>query len=82
MRLDTLQLRAMPEYTPEEFRICERKQYLGIWHHQIEDDREIFVVQCKREILFGYGHMFAQGFILEPSGQKKEPEEHRLWDYT
>ncbi len=75
------QLRLLPEYSPEEFTACGKKQGLGIWHHKAPLHEDIFVVQCKRYILFGYGHMFAEGFVLDSSNNIREAEEDLLWDY-
>jgi hypothetical protein len=74
-------LRSLPEYSPEEFTACGKDQHLGLWHHKTQSDEDIFVVQCKRYIFLGYGHMFAEGFVLNSSNTIREAEEELMWDY-
>ena len=81
MLLPPAQLRSFPEYSDESFSACGTAQVLGIWHHKVSLDQDIFVVQCKRYIFFGYGHMFAQGFVLDSSDNLREAEEELMWDY-
>jgi len=81
MRLAPDQLRRLPEYSKQEFSPCGTKQLFAIWHHKTKLNEDIFVVQCKRYIFLGYGHMFAEGFVLDASDRVREAEEELMWDY-
>jgi hypothetical protein len=74
-------LRQLPLYTPEEFVACGKPQELGVWHDKTDKGEDIVVVQCKRQILWGYGHMFAEGFVLDATDKVRDAEEKLMWDY-
>lgn len=81
MELALDQLRSLPEYGSEEFTACGKRQDLSVWHHNTQSNEDIFVVQCKRNIFLGFGHMFAEGFVLDSNNHIREAEEHLMWDY-
>lgn len=74
-------LRHMPEFTAESFTACGKPQQATVFHHQTPTNEDLYVVQCKREILLGYGHMFAEGFVLDHSDQLRDAEDELMWDY-
>ena len=75
-------LRKLPLYTPEPFAACGKPQELGVWHDTTPDGEDLIVTQCKRTIFLGYGHMFAEGFVLNADGETRDAEENLMWDYT
>jgi hypothetical protein len=82
MALRPDELRRLPIYTPEPFSAGGRTQELGFYHDKTPRGEDIIVVQCKRQILLGYGHMFAEGFVLDTSDRMRDAEEELLWEYT
>ena len=74
-------LRRLPLYTPEPFVPLGKPQELGVWHDKTAKGDDIIVVQCKRAIFLAYGHMFAEGFVLDPANQVRDAEEKLMWDY-
>ena len=81
MALSPEALRGLPLYTPEPFTAGGKPQGLGFYHDKTPKGEDIVVVQCKRRIFLGYGHMYAEGFVLDASGRIREAEEELLWDY-
>lgn len=81
MRLRPAELRELPKYASEEFDAVGRTQLLSVYHDKTPQGEDLFVAQCKRRIFMGFGFMFAEGFVLDSSGQTREPEEELMWDY-
>jgi hypothetical protein len=81
MAMAPADLRKLPLYTSESFVPLGKPQELGVWHDKTVKDEDIIVVQCKREIFLGYGHMFAEGFVLDEKDQVRDAEEQLMWDY-
>ncbi len=81
MALRPEELRGLPIYTPERFSVGDKTQDLGFYHDTTPKGEDIIVVQCKWHILLGYGHMFAEGFVLDKSDKIRDAEEELLWDY-
>ncbi|HWQ92527.1 MAG TPA: hypothetical protein VN673_12715 [Clostridia bacterium] len=75
------ELRVLALYTHERFDAAGNAQELGIWHDKTPAGEDIVVVQCKRHILLGYGHMLAEGFVLDSVGRIRDAEEELMWDY-
>jgi hypothetical protein len=82
MKLRPADLRQLPLYTPEQFSACGETQELGVYHDKTAKGEDIIVTQCKRDIFLGYGHMFAEGFVLDPSDRIRDAEEELMWEYT
>ena len=81
MALPPDELRRLPLYTVEPFSAEGKVQELGFYHDKTRKGEDIIVVQCKRLIFLGYGHMHAEGFVLDASDKTREAEEDLLWDY-
>lgn len=81
MALRPEELRRLPICTPEPFSAGGKTQELGFYHDKTPKGEDIIVVQCKRHIFLGYGHMFAEGFVLDKSDKIRNAEEELLWDY-
>lgn len=82
MKLSPAELRQLAPYAAEEFSACGKAQLLSVYHDKAPNAGDLFVTQCKREILFGYGHMFAEGFVLDSSDKIRDAEKELMWDYT
>jgi hypothetical protein len=82
MKLSPAELRQLPPYAAEQFSACGKAQLLSVYHDRASSGGDLFVTQCKRKILFGYGHMFAEGFVLDSSDNISEAEKELMWDYT
>jgi hypothetical protein len=82
MKLSPAELRELPLYTPEQFSACGKIQELGVYHDKIANGEDIIVTRCKRDIFLGYGHMFAEGFVLDLSDRIRDAEEELMWEYT
>ncbi len=82
MKLRPAELRRLPLYTPEQFSACGKTQELGVYHDKTPKGEDIVVTQCKRDIFLGYGHMFAEGFVLDSSDRIRDAEEELMWEYT
>src|SRR4051812_9863677 len=81
MALAPEDLRRLPIHTPEPFDACGKTQELGFYHDKTDRGEDIIVVQCKRRIFLGYGHMHAEGFVLDSLDKIRDAEEELLWDY-
>ena len=75
------ELRKLPLYTSEPFTACGKLQEFSVWHDKTSKGEDLFVTQCKRTIFLGFGNMFAEGFVLNSSGQTRDAEEELMWDY-
>ena len=82
MRLPPADLRQLPPYATEKFSAFGKAQLLSVYHDKAHGAGDLFVTQCKREIFFGYGHMFAEGFVLDSSDRIRDAEKELMWDYT
>lgn len=82
MKLSPAQLRQLPLYNAEQFSACGKTQNLGVYHDKTGKGEDIVVTQCKRHIFLGYGHMFAEGFVLDSSDKIRDAEKELMWDYT
>jgi len=81
MSMKPAEVRQLPLYTPEHFNACGKEQVLGVYHDKTPKGEDIVVTQCKRHIFLGYGFMFAEGFVLDPSDRIRDAEEELMWDY-
>lgn len=81
MKTDPKELRELPLWTTEPFSACGKEQVFGVWHDKTPKGEDIFVTQCKRTIFLGFGHMFAEGFVLNSSDEVRDAEEELMWDY-
>jgi hypothetical protein len=81
MALSPGALRRLPLYTTEPFTAGGKAQGLGFYHDKTPRGEDIFVVQCRRRVFLCYGHMFAEGFVLDSSDKIREAQEELLWDY-
>ena len=82
LALSDSDLRALPEYSVVDKIVANVKLFVGLWHHPHPDGFEVFVAQAKRYILFGYGHMFVEGFILRPDGSRDMLPDQVFYDYA
>jgi hypothetical protein len=74
-------LRRLPLYSPEQFNASGKSQELGVYHDKTAKGEDIVIVQCKRDIFLGYGHMFAEGFVLDSADKIRDAEEDLMWEY-
>jgi hypothetical protein len=81
MKTSPAELRKLPLWTPEPFSACGKPQVFGVWHDTTAKGEDLFVTQCKRTIFLGYGHMFAEGFVLDTTEHTRDAEEELMWDY-
>lgn len=81
MMSNPTELRKLPLWTPEPFSACGKSQIFGVYHDTTSEGEDLFVTQCKRHVFLGYGHMFAEGFVLDSSDQTRDAEEELMWDY-
>jgi len=75
-------LLALPEYSEAERTVAGVQLSVGVFHHSHDDGFEVFVAQAKREILFGYGHMFVEGFILRSDGSRAALPDQVFYEYA
>lgn len=75
------ELRGLAAFISEPFTAGGKPQELGIWHDKTKAGDDIFVVQCKRHVFLGYGHMFAEGFVLDSADHVRDANEELMWEY-
>ncbi len=80
--LNPNELHELPSYEGEHFEIGGKQQELGVYRVATPSDETLIVVQCKNTHFLGFGCMFAEGFVVNSSGQLREAEEELMWDYT
>jgi hypothetical protein len=80
--LSDADLLALPEYSATDRTVSGVQVSVGVYHQSHRDGFEVVAAQAKREILFGYGHMFVEGFILHPDGSRDALPERVLWEYA
>src|ERR1051325_9164033 len=80
--LSDADLLALPDYSAAERTVAGVQLSVCVYHQSHEDGFEVFVAQAKRDILFGYGHMFVEGFILRPDGSRDALPDRVFYEYA
>ncbi len=80
-KIDADSLRSFPEYSDSEFDALGKTQLLATWKHPLAENEDIFVIKCKRYIILGFGHMFAEGFVLDADDNIRDALDDELGDY-
>lgn len=80
--LSDADLLALPDYAAAERTVAGVQLSVGVYHQSHEDGFEVFVAQAKRDILFGYGHMFVEGFILRRDGSRDALPDRVFYEYA
>lgn len=76
------ELSGLPEFTSYEREDRGVRVDFGIWHRAFTGEPQVFVVQAKREIFWIYGHMFVDGFMLDPNGERLPLSDEIYWQYA
>jgi hypothetical protein len=77
------ELSSLPESETRQIDILGERVQLTVYRASELPDQTLVVVQAVRERWFGIMHsVHAVGFIVSPSGQKRDAPEEKLWDYT
>lgn len=75
-------LLSLPEYAAAERTVAGVQLSVWVYHQSHEDGFEVFVAQARRKILFGYGHMFVEGFILRRDGSRDALPDRVYYEYA
>jgi hypothetical protein len=79
------ELRSLPEHQSVRRLIDSTPVDVSIWHHRHSVAGDLIVTQAFRPWLRWFrsaGHMFVEGFVLQPDGRTTTAEDRDLWDYT
>ena len=80
--LSDTELRALPEYSAVEKSDGSVQFSVALWHHPHAEGFDVFVAQAKRDIAFGSGHMFVEGFILRADGSRDGLPDQVFYEYA
>jgi len=79
------ELRKLPEHQSVRRIVDDTPVDVSIWHHRHSVAGDLIVAQAFRPWFRWFrsaGHMFVQGFVLQPDGRVTPAEDRDLWDYT
>ena len=80
--LSDAELRALPDYSDVERSDGKRQFSIALWHDRHANGYDVFVAQAKRDVAFGFGYMFVQGFILRSDGSRDALPDDVFYDYA
>jgi hypothetical protein len=80
--LSETELRALPDYSQVERSDGEHQFSVGLYHDRRAEGYDAFVAQAKRQVAFGFGYMFVQGFILRPDGSRDALPDDVFYEYA
>lgn len=81
-QLGASELLSLPQYTAIKFETAGKEQELGIWHETTENGDSLIVAQCKNTHFLGIGNMYAEGFLINSSGNIEPAPEELMLKYT
>jgi hypothetical protein len=76
------ELSGLPEFASYEREHRGMTVDFGVWHRAFKGEPQVFVVQAKRDIFWTYGHMFVDGFMLDPKGDRLPLSDEIYWQYA
>jgi hypothetical protein len=79
MMLDKEDIFKLPAVTMEEIKVEDKILNMCIYNDSLSNDESLIVVQCKNTRFWRYGNIFAEGFVINRLGEKREAEKKLMW---
>lgn len=78
-----IEVAALPEVASENVDLGGQRVMLSVYRAARPTGETLIVVQANRQRLFGiYSNVWAEGFLILPSGQTVDAPEQLMWEYT
>ncbi|SFC05561.1 hypothetical protein SAMN05660479_01004 [Microbulbifer thermotolerans] len=82
MSFNLEEIKNLPPESVEDIKIGSKRLTICTYKDELPNGEILVIVQCKNTRFLGYGNMFAEGFVVSESSEKRKAEEILMWEYV